>query len=85
MKYNIENWPAQHVRRPIIVDFEEELAFLDSLSGALIGASTAGNADVSVDDVLAVAFGDSLNGALVGAGAAGDTSVSNSVSHDKPP
>ena len=60
---------------------EEELAFLDSFGGALIGAGTAGNADVSVDDVLAVALRDSLNGALVSAGTASDTSVSDGISH----
>ena len=61
---------------------KKRLAFLDGLSGALIGAGAAGNADVSVDDVLAVTLGDSLDGALIGAGAASDTSVSNLVSHD---
>jgi hypothetical protein len=60
----------------------EELAFLDSFSGALVSASAAGNADVSVDDVLAVAFGNSLNGALVSTSAASDTSVGDLVSHD---
>ena len=59
----------------------EELAFLDSFAGALISASAAGNADVSVDDVLAITLGDSFDGALIGTGAAGDTSVSNVVSH----
>ena len=64
------------------IAIQNESAFLDSFGGALIGAGAAGNADVSVDDVLAVALGDSLNGALIGAGAAGNTSVSNDVSHD---
>ena len=59
-----------------------ESAFLDSFGGALIGTSAAGNADVSVDDVLAVAFGNGLNGALISTGAACDTSVSNDVCHD---
>ena len=58
------------------------LAFLDSLGGALISAGAAGNADISVDNVLAFALGNSLNGALVGAGAAGNTSVSDNVCHD---
>ena len=59
--------------------YEEKLAFLDSLNRALVSAGTAGNADIGVDDVLAVALGNSLNGALVSAGTAGDTSVSNDV------
>ena len=58
-----------------------ESAFLDSFGGALIGAGAAGNADISVDDVLAVALRDSLNGALVSAGTASDTSVSDGISH----
>jgi hypothetical protein len=62
--------------------YKEKLAFLDSLNGALVSASTAGNAGVGVDDVLAFAFGNSLNGALIGAGAASNTSVRNDVSHD---
>jgi hypothetical protein len=62
--------------------WNSKLAFLDGLSGALIGAGAAGNADVSVDDVLAVALGDSLNGALLSTGTARNTSVSNDVSHD---
>ena len=57
-----------------------ESAFLDSFGGALIGAGAAGNADVGVDDVLAVALRDSLDGALVGAGAASDTSIGDNVS-----
>ena len=59
-----------------------ELLFLDSFGGALISASAAGNADISVDNVLAFALGNSLNGALVGAGAASNTSVSNNECHD---
>ena len=58
-----------------------ELAFLDSGNGALISTSAAGNADVSVDLVLAVAFNDSGNRALISTSAAGDTSISNNVSH----
>ena len=58
-----------------------ESAFLDSFGGALIGAGAAGNADISVDDILAFALRDSLNGALVSAGAASDTSIGDSVSH----
>ena len=60
----------------------KKLAFLDSFDGALVSASAAGNADVSVDDVLVFAFRDSLNGALVSAGTALNASVSDIVSHD---
>ena len=63
----------------IVIHYES--AFLDSFGGALIGAGAAGNADISVDDVLAVALRDSLNGALVSAGTASDTSVSDGISH----
>jgi hypothetical protein len=62
----------------------EESAFLDSLSGALIGAGAAADTDVGIDDVLVFALGDSFDGALVGTSAALDTSVSNVVSHDIP-
>ena len=64
------------------MDYEEKLAFLNSFGGALISAGAAGNADISVDNVLAVALGNSLNGALIGAGAASNTSVSNNECHD---
>ena len=60
----------------------KKLAFLDSFDGALISTSAAGNADVSVDDVLVFAFGNSLNGALLSAGTALDASVGDIVSHD---
>ena len=58
-----------------------KLLLNDSFSGALIGAGTAGNADISVDDVLAFTLRDSLNGALVSTSAASDTSVSNLECH----
>ena len=60
---------------------KDKLAFLDGFGGALLSAGTAGNADIGIDNVLAVAFGNSLNRALLGAGAAGNASVSNDVSH----
>ena len=60
----------------------EELAFLDSFNGALVSASAAGNADVSVDDVLVLTLGNSLNGALVCTSAALDASVGDNESHD---
>ena len=63
------------------IAIQKESAFLDSFGGALIGAGAAGNADISVDDVLALALRDSLNGALVSAGTASDTSVSDGISH----
>jgi hypothetical protein len=75
----IQNRPALDKRRPILIRFE--LAFLDSAAGALISTSTAGNAGVSVDLVLAVALENSGNGALVSASAAGNASISNNVSH----
>ena len=59
-----------------------ELAFLDSVNGALISACTAGNAGISVDFVLAVAFSNGADGALVSTSTAGNTSISNDVSHD---
>ena len=45
------------------IAIQNESAFLNSFSGALIGAGAAGNADISVDDILAVALRDSLTGA----------------------
>jgi hypothetical protein len=69
------------VRRPKR-DCQKGLLLDDSFNGALISASTAGNADIGVDLVGSVTLRDSLNGALIGAGAALDTSVSNLVSHD---
>jgi hypothetical protein len=60
----------------------KKLAFLDSFDGALISTSAAGNADISVDDVLVFAFGNSLNGALLCTSAALDASVGDIVSHD---
>ncbi len=71
------------VPRRLITDVEES-AFLDGLSGALIGTCAAADTDVGIDDVLVFTLGDSLDRALVGAGAALDTSVSNVVSHDIP-
>ena len=60
----------------------KKLAFLDSFNGALVSTCTAGNADISVDDVLLFAFGNSLNGALVSAGTALDASIGDIVCHD---
>ena len=58
-----------------------KLAFFDCLDGALIGASTAADADIGVDDELLFALRNSLNGALIGTGAALNASVGNIVSH----
>ena len=60
---------------------QKELVFLDSFNGALVGAGTAADANVGVDDVQLVTLRDSLDGALVGAGAALDTSISDLESH----
>ena len=60
----------------------EELAFLNSLSGAVVGAGATADTDIGIDDKLVFAFGDSLNGAVVSASAALDASVSNLESHD---
>jgi hypothetical protein len=62
----------------------EELAFLDSFDGAVLSASAAADANISIDDELVFAFGDSLNGAVVSAGTALDASIGNIVSHDFP-
>jgi len=59
-----------------------KLLFLDSAHGALAGASAAGDAGISVDDVDAVALRDGAHGALTCAGAAGDASIGNLVSHE---
>ena len=60
----------------------KELAFLDCFGGAVVAASAAAYAGVSVDDVLVFAFGDSLDGAVVSTCAALNTSISDNVSHD---
>ena len=60
----------------------EELAFLDSLNGAVVGTSTAADTDIGIDDVLVFALGNSLNGAVVCTSTALDASVSDIVSHD---
>ena len=59
-----------------------ELLFDDCFNRALVSASAAGNADVSVDNVLAFALRNSLNGALVSTSAALDASIGDDVSHD---
>ena len=61
--------------------FTEKLFSLGSLNGAGTCASTAFDAGVSVDNILAVAFGDSLIGALVDTGSTLNTIVADYVSH----
>ena len=65
--------------------FLRALFLNDSTGGAGIGAGTAGDAGVGVDDVDAVALRDSLSGALAGAGAAGNAGVGDDVRHDRKP
>jgi hypothetical protein len=62
----------------------EELAFLDSFSGAVVSASTAADTNISIDNVLVFALGDRFDGAVVSASAALDASISDIVSHDFP-
>jgi len=57
----------------------KELLLLDSLDGAVLGASAAVDAGVSVDLVMISALGDGLVGANTGAGAAGNAAVGNDV------
>ena len=81
---SIKNQPAQSETRARRLIGFEELAFLNSLSGAVVSASAAADTDISIDDELVFTLGDSLNGAVVSAGTALDTSISNIVSHDFP-
>jgi hypothetical protein len=60
----------------------KESAFFNSLNRALIGAGTAADADIGINDELLIALRNCLNGALIGAGTALDASISNIVSHD---
>ena len=62
----------------------EESAFLNSFSGAVVGAGAAADANIGIDDVLVFALGNSLNGAVIGASTALDASIGNIVSHDFP-
>jgi hypothetical protein len=61
----------------------EELAFLDGISGALLGAGAAADANVRIDYVLVFALGNSLDGALLSAGTALQASIGDIVSHEK--
>jgi hypothetical protein len=56
----------------------------DGFDGALLSASTAGNAGIGVD-LVDIALGNGLNGALCSAGTASDASVSNLICHKAPP
>ena len=83
--YLEKNQPAPPDDQSAQTDFgSEESAFLDSFSGAVVGASTAADANIGIDDVLVFALGDSLNRAVVSAGTALDASIGNIVSHDFP-
>ena len=82
LQKNLPAQPDTQLRRQT-ADAEES-AFLDSLDGAVVGASATADTNIGIDDVLLIALGDSLNGAVVGAGAALDASVRNDVSHDFP-
>jgi hypothetical protein len=62
----------------------EELAFLDSFDGAVVGASTTADTNVGVDDKLVFTLRDSLNGAVISASTALNASIGNIVSHDFP-
>ena len=78
-----KNQPVQSESPTAQADCEcGELLFLDSLDRAVVSASAAADADISIDNVLLVALGDSLNGAVVSASAALDASVSTLESHD---
>ena len=59
----------------------EALALGGSPHRAGIGAAPAVNADVGIDDVLAVAVRDGGHGASGSAGAAADASVANHIGH----
>jgi hypothetical protein len=59
-------------------------AFFDCFNGAVVGASTAADANVGIDDELVFTLGNSLYGAVVGARATLDASIGNFVSHDFP-
>ena len=58
-----------------------KLLFLGSANGASAFASTAGDALIGVDNVLAVAFGDRANGALGLASTAHDAFIADLISH----
>ena len=60
----------------------KESAFLDSFDGAVVGAGTAADAEIGIDDLLVHALVNSLNGAVLGAGTALDAGIGNIVSHD---
>ena len=62
--------------------FVFRLLGLGSGHGASVSASTAVDAQISVDLVLGGTLGDRGNGAALGAGAAHDASIGNLVSHN---
>ena len=83
MVYLQKNQPAPPDDQSAQTDFgSEESAFLDSFNRAVVSASAAADANISIDDELVFALGNSLDGAVLSAGAAVDTSVSDLKSHD---
>ena len=62
-----------------------ELLLHRSAHGAGVGASTAVDASISIDLILAVALSDRGDGAAIGASAAADALSSDLVSHNKAP
>jgi hypothetical protein len=65
--------------------FDRELLLGDSAHGAVASAGAAGDAGISVDDVLGIALGNSANRAALCTGAAGNASVRNNICHGKLP
>ena len=63
--------------------FVQKLSLLGSANGANTGTSTALDASIGIDLVLAVSLGNCFNRALCSASAASDAIIRNLVSHDK--
>ena len=64
---------------------DQGLALNRSRHRAVLGASAAVDAGVSVDHVLAFALSDSVDRAVAGANAAGDAIIVNNVCHNSIP
>ena len=58
------------------------LGLRGSANGAIFRASTAGNARIRIDYILAIAFADCLNGAAFSARAASDALITDYICHD---
>ena len=76
MRQNGKKRPRQSRGRAMVC-----LLGLGSTYGAGVGAGTAIDASIGVNDVLAVALGDGLHGAARCAGAASDAIIGNLVCH----